>query len=59
VVPMLPEELLLDEVEVLELLELEELDELLLVELLEPPPLHVGNVKLPSCVPWKPKTARV
>jgi hypothetical protein len=53
------EELLL-EVEPVELLELEELEllELELEELLAVPPLpvQVGAVKLPSCVPWKPKT---
>jgi hypothetical protein len=57
------EELLLeDELELLdELLELEEEllleDELLELELLEvpPSPAQLGAIKLPSCVPWKPK----
>jgi hypothetical protein len=45
------EELLLDEDEVLEELELDE-------ELPVPPgPVQDGPVKLPSCVPWKPKAA--
>jgi hypothetical protein len=54
---------LLDEDELDELLELDE--ELLLDDELElddeelevvPEPVQVGPVKLPSCVPWKPKT---
>jgi hypothetical protein len=53
-------ELLEDELEELEelLLEDEELEELLLeeLELVPPGPVQVGPVKLPSCVPWKPKT---
>ena len=66
---LLEDELLLDVVPLLELdeeLELlleEELvedDELLedelVVELEVPSPVQVGAIKLPSCVPWKPKT---
>ena len=64
-----PELLLDDELELLDELELDELELLLDDELLdelellleldelpdEPPPEHVGNVKLPLCVPWIPK----
>jgi hypothetical protein len=63
------EELLLVLVDELELLLDEVLEELLLDEVLEeleldeellpvpPGPVHEGPVKLPSCVPWKPKAA--
>jgi hypothetical protein len=61
VVELLEEELdeLLDEVLELELvIPLEEELELLLEDelLVVPSPVQVGATKLPSCVPWKPKT---
>jgi hypothetical protein len=48
------DELLLEEELVEPVVELEELDELLLE--VPPSPVQVGAIKLPSCVPWKPKT---
>jgi hypothetical protein len=51
---VLEEELLLEEELDEELLE--ELELLLEPELVPPGPVQVGPVKLPSCVPWKPKT---